>query len=415
MIRSQLGKLPVGEGEPVRLMGVINCSPESFYQESIQTNTEEAVEEARTMVNNGAEIIDIGGMSTAPYKDTFVTEEKELERVLPVVKAIHEELDTEISVDTSRSKVAEEALKAGASIINDVSGFKADEDMPEVITDHDASVILMSQVTSPKTKPVEDPIEATKQVLKSSLNIAENEGITPRNIVVDPGIGFSRSKDTGWNWVKWDTYLLRNLQRLLMLRKPILLGVSRKSFIGEITGEENPKNRTIGSVTSEAIAVLNHAHIIRTHNVSETGKAVKIAEKMKSEKKRNKKGIFEALELTEMEKSDMKDLLWKEINVHPEGARIMSQKAVAKNILIKNVPNVLALVLKQEMLARGGDVAIPKEAIFGGTGKVDVVVMGTFQQLERLVSKLKQMSFSYLKEKGADAPDLAKLLSSFLS
>lgn len=414
MIQSQLGKLTVGEDEPVRLMGVINCSPESFYKGSVETEVQEAVEKARKMVESGATIIDIGGMSTAPYKETYVTVEEELQRVLPVVEAIDEEIDVEISIDTKRSKVAEEALKMGASIVNDVSGFRKDEEMAKTVADHNASAIVMSQIDSPKTKPVQDPIEATKRVLNDSLKIAEKHGVSADKIVVDPGIGFSRSKATGWHWVEWDTYLLRELQRLLTLRKPILVGASRKSFIGEITGKESPEERMIGSVTSEAIAVLHHAHMIRTHNIPESLEAVKIAEKVRKKRKRSKRGIFNAVELNKMKKNDIEALLQEEIDVHPAGAKIMGGKGVFKNLLVENVPNVLALVLKQEMLAVGGEVAIPKESIFGGRGQVDVLLMGTLQQLGKLVTKLKQMSFSYLKDKGADAPDLAELISRFL-
>lgn len=414
MIQSELGKLTVGENEPVRLMGVINCSPESFYKGSVETKVREAVERARKMVESGADIIDIGGMSTAPYKETYITVEEELQRVLPVIKAINESVEVELSVDTQRSKVADEVLKAGASIINDVSGFREDTKMPEVVANHDASAIVMSQVDSPNTKPVQDPIKATKRVLKEPLKIAEKHGIDPDKIVVDPGIGFSRSENTGWHWVEWDTYLLRELHRLLTLRKPILVGASRKSFIGEITGRDSPKERTIGSVTSEAIAVLHHAHVIRTHNIPESLEAVKIAEKIKKERKRSKKGIFTGVELNRMKKNDIEALLREEIDVHPAGAQIMSGKGVFKNLLVKNVPNVLALVLKQEMLSAGGEVAIPKEAIFGGERQVDVLLMGTLQQLEKLVTKLKQMTFNYLKDRGADAPDLAELISCFL-
>lgn len=416
MIRSNLGDLSLGEKLPPRLMGVINLSPESFFQGSVETRVELAVDKAREMVDQGAEIVDLGGMSTAPYKDTYVSEEEELERIVSTVEAIAEELDIEVSVDTQRSKVAEEAIKAGATIINDVSGFTQDPEIAEIIADYGVSAIVMAfpkeKVDLKQNDQLKDPIKVVRKSLKETLQCAKQSGISEEKIVVDPGIGFWRKIHTGWNWLKWDLFLLRDLERLFTLRKPLCVGVSRKSFIGEILDQKDPEERLIGSVTSEALAVRNGADLIRTHNINETRQAVKIAYKIKKKRQIIERESFSLEELPQLNETDIADVL-DQLNVHPGGIRIMEGKGVHKNILLRNIPTTLALVLKQEMLEEGGEAALPEKAVLGKGENVDVVLMGNHLQFREVIRKLRQMDFSHLKNASLNGPTLSGSLSRF--
>jgi len=288
-----LGKLPIGSGHPVRIMGVINASPESFYAGSIADVPERAVELADSW-RGFVDLIDVGGMSTAPYKDTWVPAEEELRRVVPVVKALAQHVDIPISVDTYRPKVAEEALRAGASIVNDVTGLKLYPEMCKVVRDYGASLVLMAREREPR--PGADPVDKLISALRESVEIALRCGVDPERIVVDPGIGFPtlppadapyvmageyRHGDPQWPWWKWDLYVIKNLEKIGELGRPVLVGVSRKSFIRRILGARTPDEVLPGSLAAEALAVAHGADAIRTHNPKESRQAVKIAEALR--------------------------------------------------------------------------------------------------------------------------------------
>lgn len=273
-MEGRLGSLKVGDKYPVRIMGIINVSPESFYKKSVKVREEEILEEAYRQLKEGADIIDVGGRSTAPYLETYVDEETERERVTRAIKVLKEGgIKVPISVDTTRSRVAEAALEAGAEIVNDVSGLNDDLSILKSVKEYGASLVIVAKVTEKKTN---DPVTDVISALSVSLHKAIKEGIDPEKIVVDPGIGFNRFHD--FPWYVWDSIILSNLTQLRKLGRPILVGVSRKSFIGKILNEESPSNRLIGSLSATAIAVYNSAHIIRTHDVRETLKAVRMAE-----------------------------------------------------------------------------------------------------------------------------------------
>ncbi|MGC9169325.1 MAG: dihydropteroate synthase [Thermoproteus sp.] len=289
-----LGKLPVGSGHPVRIMGVVNASPESFYASSIAATPEKAVELA-TSWRGFVDVIDVGGMSTAPYKDTWVPAEEELRRIVPVTKALSQNVDVPISVDTYRPRVAEEALKAGASIVNDVTGLKLYPEMCGVVRDYGASLILMAREKEPR--PGADPVDRLISALRESLDAALKCGVDPEKIVVDPGIGFPvlppgdlpyvvageyRHGDSQWPWWRWDLYILKNLGRFKELGRPVLVGASRKSFIRRLVGARTPDEVLPGSVAAEALAVLHGADIVRTHNPKETWQAVRLAEALRN-------------------------------------------------------------------------------------------------------------------------------------
>lgn len=273
---AKLGSVEVGDDFPVRLLGVINVSPESFYKGSVRVVTNDIVKAAIQQAEEGADIIDIGARSTAPYLETAIPIEEEIRRMVEAVKAVREAVDIPISADTMYSRVAEEALKAGAEIVNDISGLKEDPKMAQVVADYGASLIVSAREDRPGRG---EPIERVIAALRRSLEIAGGAGIDLKRVVIDPAIGFFRN--TEWPWYIWDCKVLSSLQRLRELGRPICIGVSRKSFIGHLISKEKPEDRLYGSLSSTAIAVYNGAHVIRTHDVSPTLDAIKIAEYIK--------------------------------------------------------------------------------------------------------------------------------------
>ena len=287
-VKGILGGLSVGDGEPVRIMAVLNLSPESFYKASVAVDN---VVEKALELEKWADVLDVGAMSTAPYLETWIPPEKELERISRVLPELSKNVKVPISVDTYRPRVAEYALKVGASIVNDVTGGKLYPEMCRVVADYGASAVLVAREKTPRVGAL--PIERVKAALAESIAHFEKCGVDPRKIVVDPGVGFPllpprdephvvkgeyRHGDENWPWWRWDLHLLANLSALRELGKAILVGVSRKSFIRRIVGVNNPDEVLPGSIAAEAIAVLNGAHVIRTHNPKESRQAVQFAQ-----------------------------------------------------------------------------------------------------------------------------------------
>lgn len=291
---ARLGPVRVGDGSPVRIMAAINVSPESFYKGSVADTAEEVSARVGTAIDEGADLIDIGGASTAPYLKGGVTEEAERSRVLSGVRAAVEATagkKTAISVDTVRASVADVALRSGASVVNDVSGLKGDPAMPKVVRERGASLLAMAHSAG---SSMMRPIPLVSRSLRQTLRIAEKAGIDERLIVLDPGIGFFRSgpgsasssQQRTMPWYEWDCEVIANLERLRPLGRPIGVGLSRKSFLGKILGLETPEERLVGSLAVTAIAVMNGAHLIRTHDVRETLQAVRAAEAVKARGRR---------------------------------------------------------------------------------------------------------------------------------
>ena len=267
MSKAELGGIEVGDGCRVAIVGVLNLSPESFYAGSVIRGSGRALRQAERMLSDGADIIDVGGMSTAPNVKP-ISSSLEKKRLLPVIKALVKEINAPISVDTQRAAVAEAALGAGAKIVNDVSGLKADKEMAEVVARAGCSAILMAA----KEKPGDaNRIGNVRTVLQESLRICERHGIDARKIVIDPGIGFGKGAE-------WDLHILANLRLLAAIKRPICIAVSRKAFIGKILGLPNPKDRLLGSLAATAIAVQNGAAVVRTHDPKETAQVVRAAE-----------------------------------------------------------------------------------------------------------------------------------------
>ena len=281
---NKLGTISVGGSNPVRIMGILNTSPESFYKKSISSSKQKIIDTVNRMQEEGADFIDIGGMSTAPYLSTMITEKMEINRIIKGIKIVQQHSNLPISVDTCRSSVAKEALELGVDIINDITGLKYDPLMLKIVEIYSPSLILCAYSKKTITG---NQVQKTKNLLQESLNISKSANISQSQIVLDPSIGFFRNKGKksaiftkiNSDWIQRDLTILQNL-RAIKLNKPILVSVSNKSFLGKILEKENPSDRLYGSLAAEVISVLNGAHIIRTHNVSETKDAVTIAQRL---------------------------------------------------------------------------------------------------------------------------------------
>jgi dihydropteroate synthase len=276
---ARLGKVEVGDGLPTRIMGVINVSPESFYKESIKTTYEEIAETALYMEKVGADIIDVGAMSTAPYLlNTLISEEQEAERIRYAIEAVKSSTNLPVSADTHRPKPLIEAIKAGAEIVNDVSGL-SNPIIVDIVSEHNLSLIICARRLGILSNPKEAVYKALN-LLEDLVNYATDHGVRLENIVIDPAIGFHR--DSGIEWWKIDIELIHSLREFRRLGRPIIVGVSRKSFIGVLTNREKPEDRLFGSIAVEALSVYLGVHVIRTHNVKETLDAVKVAEALRT-------------------------------------------------------------------------------------------------------------------------------------
>lgn len=281
---TKLAKIGVGGKNPVRIMGILNTSPESFYKKSIKTSKQNITDTVKQMENDGADFIDVGGMSTAPYLSTLVSEKIESIRIEKAIKVIQNISNLPISVDTCRANVAKSALELGAEIINDISGLKYDVEMKNVILNYQPSLILGAFGTRTISG---NTLTATKKLLQQSIDILKKIGFSKKKVVLDPSIGFFRKSGKGHFFTKirsdWFEHDLKVIQNLNLIKQeyPIMISVSNKSFIGKLLGRENPSDRLFGSLAAEVVSVLNGADIIRTHNVLETKDAVVVASKLK--------------------------------------------------------------------------------------------------------------------------------------
>ena len=291
---TKLGDLIVGRKNQVTIMGILNTSPESFYKKSIKSTKFEIEKHVCEMEENGADIIDIGGMSTAPYLKTIVSEKIESERITKTIKIIQNLSNIQISIDTCRASVAKDAIELGTNVINDISGLKYDKDMPKIIEKYEPSLILCSY--SKKTVKG-NAISETKKLLDESIKIAQNAHISKQKIVVDPAIGFFRRSSDVKNklpytkinsdWVERDIEIIKKLNSL-KTNFPILVSISNKSFLGKLLGKEDPADRNTETAIAEMLSIINGASIIRTHNPRITSDVIKLT---KSLTKKFKKGL----------------------------------------------------------------------------------------------------------------------------
>jgi len=267
----------LGDGLPVVVIGALNVSPGSFYSGSVVTKADELLRAAERMAREGASLLDVGAMSTAPYLSGSISASEEAERLGWAVGILASKLGVPVSADTSRAEPARAALQAGASIINDVRGLTADPALASLVAGAGAGVILMASERGGAEG--ERPVDTVLDLLEESMRIATQAGIPGERVAVDPGIGFFRRRGIAWH--EWDCEILAALGRLRALGRPICVGVSRKSFIGEIAGEPDPGRRLPGSLAAVAAAVLGGAHVIRAHDVAETVQAVRVAESIR--------------------------------------------------------------------------------------------------------------------------------------
>ena len=258
------------------VMGVLNVTPDSFSDGGLYFEQDRAVEHALAMERQGADIIDIGGESTRPFSGGISLEEEKA-RVIPVIERLAESLSVPISIDTFKAAVARAALAAGASIINDISALRLDEDLASVAAGARVPVILMHMQGTPETMQrnprYRDLTREIKAFLARAVERALSAGIREDLIVVDPGIGFGKTFDHNLR-------IIRDLADFRSLGKPILLGPSNKAFIGHILGKE-AHERDVGSMAAVAAGVMNGAHIVRVHNVGMAVETVRIVDAIK--------------------------------------------------------------------------------------------------------------------------------------
>jgi len=257
--------LPIGKR--TLMMGVINVTPDSFFDGGQYPTPEAAVAAGVRLIAEGADIIDVGGESTRPGH-VPVSEEEELARALPVIAALTRDTAVPISIDTYKARVAEEALKAGAHIVNDVWGLARDPDMAGVVAAHEAAIVIMHN--REKTNSSLDILEEIRTFFAKALDRAARAGIRENRIVLDPGIGFGKTLDQ-------NLAVLSHLEELVQFGFPLLLGVSRKSFIGKLFASE-PHERLPGTIAANVIGVLSGIAIIRVHDIAAHAQALKIAE-----------------------------------------------------------------------------------------------------------------------------------------
>ncbi len=258
---------------PACIMGIINLSPDSFYEKSRADSVEKAVALAGRHVKEGATILDIGAESSRPGSRP-IAEDLEIERLLPVISRLVKEYNVPVSVDTYKPAVAEKVLSEGAAIINDITGLQTYPEMAKVVAKHKAGVVLMHMRGDPlsmqEAPQYEDLIGEIKSYLRKSIELAESAGVVPDRIWVDPGIGFGKTK-------AHNLELIRRLDEFNDLGKPVLLGVSRKSFIGGVL-DLPEEERLEGSLAAAVVGVLKGAAVIRTHDVQATCRVVRMAE-----------------------------------------------------------------------------------------------------------------------------------------
>ena len=252
-------------------MGILNITPDSFSDGGNYIETEEAIKRALKIVEEGADIIDIGAESSRPGCAP-VSEEEELKRLIPVLEALKDKVKLPISIDTYKSKVAEEAIERGATIINDIYGFKKDPNMAKVVAETGVYCVLMHMRRDPnnmhENPHYNDVVEEVFEELKESIAIAKNAGVKDDKIILDPGIGFA--KDFNHNME-----LLKKLDKFIALGYPLLMGVSRKRFIGAILDAE-PNDRLEGSLAVASYIATKVPSILRVHDVKETVKTLKV-------------------------------------------------------------------------------------------------------------------------------------------
>ncbi len=260
------------------IMGILNVTQDSFSDGGLYFDKSAAIKRAIQMVEEGADIIDIGGESTRPGAEP-VTVEEELRRTIPVIEVLAKEINVPISIDTYKSEVAEKALDAGASIVNDISGLRFDPEMAKVVSEYKVPVVIMHIKGRPKDmqqNPVyEALIPEIMDYLREGIRLAKESGVSEDKIIIDPGIGFGKTFNQNLE-------IINNLREFTLLEKPILIGLSRKAFIGKILGNVSVTDRLEGTAAAVAISIMNGANIIRVHDIKEMVRVARVADAIKN-------------------------------------------------------------------------------------------------------------------------------------
>lgn len=271
--RIRCGKYLLNLRKRPYIMGILNITPDSFSDGGLYLDIKEAIEHARRMAAEGADIIDVGGESSRPGAEP-VSLDEELKRVIPVIEALSKKIDIPISIDTYKADVANEAITAGASIINDISGLRFDPMMVKAAADADAPVIIMHMKGAPRDmqrRPAyKDVVKEIIDFFKERISYAIKNGVKKNKIIIDPGIGFGKT-------VRHNLKIIKRLGEFKSLGVPILLGPSRKSFIGKIL-DAPPEKRMAGTAAAVAMGIANGADIIRVHDVEEMLDAARITD-----------------------------------------------------------------------------------------------------------------------------------------
>ena len=276
IIRHNKGYLDISEKTLV--MGILNVTPDSFYDGGKYYDIEDALNRARKMIDDGADIIDIGGESTRP-NSSYVSADEEIRRIVPIIKELSKEIHIPISIDTYKADVADKAIKAGAQIINDISGLQADKEMVRVAATNNTPIIVMHIKGRPHDFP-KDPVyvELIPEIisfLERRIEYSIKSGIAHDKIIIDPGIGFGKG-------AKHNVEILRQLDKFKCLNLPIMIGTSRKSFISRVlehSGDNDIRendSRFIGTLVTLVIAVSKGANIVRVHDVKEAVQVIKM-------------------------------------------------------------------------------------------------------------------------------------------
>jgi dihydropteroate synthase len=271
-------------GQRTLIMGVLNVTPDSFSDGAQFSSVEAALNHARQMINEGADIIDIGGESTRPGA-AIISAEAELQRVLPVIAALAQESSVPISIDTTKSEVAREALRAGASIVNDISALRFDFHIADEAAKAGAGLVLMHSRGTPATMQRMPPAAAIMSEvihsLRQSIAMAERRGVPRESIAIDPGIGFGKTFEQNLELIAKLDELINAFPDL-----PLMIGTSRKAFLGHLLADENGKpapvtERLYGTLASITVAILRGAHIVRVHDVKAAVETAKVADAIK--------------------------------------------------------------------------------------------------------------------------------------
>jgi dihydropteroate synthase len=255
------------------IMGVVNVTPDSFSDGGLFLDAEAAVEQGRRLAVEGAAILDVGGESTRPGADP-VDQEEELRRVLPVVERLAADGGARISIDTTKSAVARAALDAGATIVNDVSAFRFDPGMAALVAESGADCCLMHMLGEPRTMQqdprYDDVVADIKAFLEERLAFATSEGVPEERVWLDPGIGFGKT-------IEHNLELLRRLDEIVAIGRPVVIGTSRKSFLGKLAGGRDEGERLPGTIATNVLALERGATVFRVHDVAQNADALAVA------------------------------------------------------------------------------------------------------------------------------------------